>query len=293
MHPAALAEQRGPLRRRRSASLPPLLPKPRPATPGLSDRWEAWFANKSPPGASPSRPRPRVAGKSEASAPTFLLAPRPRSPSRTGRSAPPGSCCRAGDARCHFPSSPRAAPCPPPRPAVPRPPAPRCALPAGSRQGRASARPPLTPAWPGAEGRPAAPARLGTALPRRGARRPAARSARQWSRATCPNRLPARRRRCRWSCWTTPCPRRGQRRYRGDRRARPGAAAGSGAGGGGAGPGSERFALRQRAAGWERRGGERRGCRSCRSFNFGSPPSEKFEGSPEAPETPVLPHPEM
>lgn len=158
-------------------------------------------------------------------APTF--SPAPAAPSgeaaREGREEggaaprpPPGS-CREGDARCHFPSSPRTAPCPPPAPAAGGAPSPGAAPRAPHRQQAGPRRrpparlgpPARSPAWPGAEGRRAAPPRLCPPLPRRGARLCPA--SRQWSRATWPNRLPARRRRCRWSCWTTPCPRRQRR----------------------------------------------------------------------------------
>lgn len=55
-----------------------------------------------------------------------------------------------------------------------------------------------------------------------------------------------------------------------------------------AGPGWKGFALRHRAPAWERGRGERRGRRSSLSFHVGSPPLEKFDGSPKTPETPVL-----
>ena len=109
-------------------------------------------------------------------APTF--SPAPAAPSgeaaREGREEggaaprpPPGS-CREGDARCHFPSSPRTAPCPPPAPAAGGAPSPGAAPRAPHRQQAGPRRRPPASALPpaprhGRALRGAAPPRLGSA----------------------------------------------------------------------------------------------------------------------------------
>lgn len=80
---------------------------------------------------------------------------------------PPGS-CREGDARCHFPSSPRAAPCPPPAPAAGSAPSPGAAPRAPRRQQAGPRRRQPASALPpaprhGRALRGAAPPRLGSA----------------------------------------------------------------------------------------------------------------------------------